>query len=79
MVNMTDLYAILTAIGAIIAALTATWLGGRKSAKTDAKLKEATDYRKTIKRMDDAENTIGDSPDLARRWLHERGQPKRPL
>jgi hypothetical protein len=29
---------------------------------------------KTRERMDDADRIVGDDPDAARRWLHERGK-----
>jgi hypothetical protein len=69
----------LASIAALIAAGLAVWFGGRKSAKTNAKAKDAEAYRKTRKAMDDATETLGDDPNSARRWLHERGKRSGPL
>ena len=59
-------------IGLVVAALTASWLGGRKSAQADAKQEELTDYVETRKRMDDV-GRMSDA-DAARDWLRERGK-----
>jgi hypothetical protein len=64
----------LAAIGVAVAALSAMWFGGRKSAKTDAKAKDAAAYRETRERMDNAENDIADDPATLRDWLRERGK-----
>lgn len=45
----------------------------RRDAEGEAELNKATDYIKTRKRMDDAD-IVGDDPDAARRWLHERSK-----
>lgn len=58
--------------GLVVAALVASWFGGRNSAKTDIKAKELEDYVDTRKKMDDV--VVGDDPAAARRWLRERGQ-----
>lgn len=47
----------------------------RADAKKDA---AAAQYIDTRKRMDEAD-IVGDDPDLARRWLSERGDTKRDL
>lgn len=67
------------------AAILATILGalgiyakGRSDAKAKAKTKDLKAELDTRKRMDDAD-IVGDNPDLARRWLHERGKPERRL
>lgn len=59
-------------IGLVIAALAASWLGGRKSAQADAKQEELTDYVETRKRMDEV-GRMSDA-DAAREWLRERGE-----
>lgn len=70
----------LIGIGGVIAALAATWFGGRMAAKSDAKVKEAESYRDTRKAIDDVDqDSIGDDPASLRDWLRERGQSKRPL
>lgn len=60
------------AFGLIVAALLASWLGGRKSAKADAKAKELEDYADTRKRMDEV-GRMSDA-DAAADWLRERGK-----
>jgi hypothetical protein len=60
------------AVSVLIAALLASWLGGRKSAQTAAKAKELKDYAQTRKRMDAAPD--GDDPAVLRDWLRERGE-----
>ena len=59
-------------IGLVIAALAASWLGGRKSAQADAKVEELTDYVDTRKRMDEV-GRMSDA-DAAREFLRERGK-----
>jgi hypothetical protein len=64
------------AIGVFVTGAAAIWLAGRKSAQSDAEVKELEGYVKTRKRMDAADDGIvGDDPASARRWLHERGKP----
>jgi len=46
---------------------------GKRDAKSDTALHAAERYAKQRKDMDDAENTVGDDPAAARRWLRERG------
>jgi len=58
---------------ALLAAIFGAFRAGRKSATTEGKAKQAEAYQDTRKRMD-AVDDLGDDPDLARRWLHERGQ-----
>lgn len=60
------------AFGLIVAALAASWFGGRKSAQADAKAKELEDYADTRKRMDEV-GRMSDA-DAAADWLHERGK-----
>lgn len=59
-------------LGAIGFGLLAHSLGkreGRQRADTAA----LKDYQKTRKRIDEAD-IVGDDPDAARRWLHERSK-----
>jgi hypothetical protein len=59
-------------IGLVIAALAASWLGGRKSAQADAKQEELEGYVETRQRMDEV-GRMSDA-DAARDWLRERGK-----
>ena len=59
-------------IGLVVAALAASWLGGRKSAQADAKQEELESYVETRKRMDEV-GRMSDA-DAARDWLRERGK-----
>lgn len=62
----------IAAAAAFIATLAATWLGGRKSAKTDAKIKAAKDALATHERINNA--PITGSPDDARAWLADHAR-----
>lgn len=62
----------LAAAGAFIVALLSIWFGGKKAGKNAAKAEELNEYIETRKRMDEAD--LGDDPDMARRFLHERGK-----
>lgn len=57
-----------TALALVIAALLASWFGGKKSAKT----KGLEGYVKTRERMDDV-GRMSDA-DAAAEWLRERGK-----
>ncbi len=59
-------------LGLIVAALAASWFGGRKSAQADAKQEELEGYVETRKRMDEI-SRMSDA-DAARDWLRERGK-----
>jgi len=59
-------------IGLVVAALAASWFGGRKSAQADAKQEELEGYVETRKRMDEI-GRMSDA-DAAREWLRERGK-----
>lgn len=59
-------------IGLVVAALAASWLGGRKSAQADAKQEELENYVETRKRMDEV-GRMSDA-DAAADWLRERGK-----
>ena len=64
--------------GALVAAVGAwlAWFGitMRRSGRQETALEAAERYAKTRKRMDDAEDDVGNDPDAARRWLSERGK-----
>lgn len=57
-------------VGLVIAALAASWLGGRKSAQADAKVEGLEDYVDTRKRMDKI-GRMSDA-DVARDFLADR-------
>jgi dienelactone hydrolase len=59
-------------LGLVVAALAASWFGGRKSAQADAKQEELEGYVETRKRMDEV-GRMSDA-DAARDWLRERGK-----
>ena len=58
--------------GLVIAALAASWLGGRKSAQTDAKQKELEGYVETRSRMDEV-GRMSDA-DAATDFLRDRAK-----
>lgn len=62
----------LTGIVLAVIGLAAIWFGGRKSGKSDAKIKELDGYVETRKKMDDA-GRMSDA-DAAREWLHDRSK-----
>lgn len=64
----------MAAAGLVLAALAASWLGGRNAGKTDAKVDALKGYVKTRKEMDDAEADMGHDPAVLRDWLRERGK-----
>lgn len=66
------MWELLTGIAVFIIAVAASWLGNRKSAKTEAKLEEAENYADTRKRMDDV--VVNPDSDAARSWLLDRGK-----
>lgn len=59
-------------IGFFAIALAASYFGGRKAAKSDAKVEELKDYVETRERMD-AVGRMSDA-DAARDWLRDRGK-----
>jgi type II secretory pathway pseudopilin PulG len=72
---------IMTIIGVIVAAIAALgfsrWTGkrqARREVKRETALEAAERQAATRKRMDEADDTLGNDPDAARRWLRERGQ-----
>ena len=68
---------IITAAGAITA-LAAIWFGGRKSAKTDAKLKQAKAAAKSTKEMDNANQMRGAADDDRIERLRQFERDNRP-
>lgn len=62
----------LTGIVLAVIGLAAIWFGGRKSGKSDAKIKELDGYVETRKKMDDA-GRMSDA-DAAREWLRDRSK-----
>ena len=64
----------LYAAGALLLALLYAFAWGRRSARQETALEAAERYAKDRRRMDDAEAIVGDDPNSARRWLHERSQ-----
>lgn len=60
------------AAGLLIAALAASWFGGRKAQQADNKVEELEEYADTRKKID-AIGRMSDA-DAARDWLRERGQ-----
>jgi hypothetical protein len=68
-----DLWPYIAGLLALIGAALGIYAKGRGDAKAKTALQAAEAYAKTRKEMDDAD-TLGNDPDAARRWLHERGQ-----
>jgi hypothetical protein len=64
-------------VAAILAVL-GIYLAGRQGASQRAKSDALKDYAETRKKADEAD-IIGNDPDLARRWLHERSKRGRDL
>lgn len=61
-------------IGIALLGVVGAYIAGRRQASETAKVQDLKDYAKTRKAMDDAEANFDGDPDLARRWLHERGK-----
>lgn len=57
------------AVGLVVAALLASWFGGRKSARTDTKLEGLEDAVEGYELRNEVDNRIADESD-ARRKLH---------
>lgn len=55
------------AIGLVVAALAASWLGGRKAGKTAAKLEETEDVVDGYVLRNEVENRVAREPDAASR------------
>ena len=62
----------LAALGALLLALLGVYAAGRRDARQRAAQEADEAYRETRERIDEVD--LGNDPDLARRWLHERGQ-----
>jgi hypothetical protein len=62
------------AVGAVVL-LWATWVAGKRSERQDASLRASVAYSDTRKKIDHAEETLGDDPAVLRDWLRERGKP----
>jgi hypothetical protein len=60
----------LAAIGGVVAALAATWLGGRKSAKTAAKIETLTDEVEAHETRDEVDRDAGTGD--AHKRLHKK-------
>jgi hypothetical protein len=64
------------AFGLVIAALAASWFGGRKSGVANTKAKHAAQdakaYRDAIERMHDEDAIMGDDPAILRGQLRDR-------
>jgi hypothetical protein len=58
--------------GLVVAALAASWFGGRKSAQADAKQEELEGYVETRQRMDEI-GRMSDA-DAAKEWLRDRAK-----
>lgn len=58
---------------AAVLAFLAVWGLAKRQARQETALAAAERYAKTRRKIDDAD-TLGNDPDAARRWLHERGQ-----
>jgi hypothetical protein len=69
--------AALRPVAALLAVL-GIYLAGRQGASQRAKSDALRDYAETRKKADEAD-IVGDNPDLARRWLHERSKRGRDL
>lgn len=66
----------LAAAAALVLAFLGVYTKGRKDRRRETALEAAEREAKTRKRMDDAEASMGDDPNVLRDWLHERGQRK---
>lgn len=62
------------ALGAIIAAVFAAWVGGRRSAKTAQKLDAAKDLKNAFETRDEVENRIARERDAHQRLRDDWGQ-----
>jgi hypothetical protein len=67
----------LAALAGVLLALMGVYAAGRRDARQRAAQEADEAYRKTRERIDEVD--LGSDPDLARRWLHKRGQSGRDL
>jgi len=68
------LYAAGALLLAVIIGIAGAYRKGRRDQRQETALEAAERYAKQLRKMDDAQDVVGDDPDLARRWLHERSQ-----
>lgn len=63
-------------IAAVVAALGgwAAYLRGKSVARNEARAAADADYRDTTKRINDAQDSLGDDPDVLRDFLRQRGK-----
>ena len=64
----------LAAVSGLVLAFLGVYAKGRKDKRRETALEAAERVAKTRKRMDDAEASMGDDPDVLRDWLRERGK-----
>jgi hypothetical protein len=62
----------LAALGALLLGALGVYAAGRMDGRQRADRREDEAYRETRERIDEVD--LGNDPDAARRWLHERGQ-----
>ena len=63
----------LGAAAAVLLGLLGAWVAGKREARQEARSEALRGYVDTRKRMDEADS-LGDDPELARRWLSERAK-----
>jgi Flp pilus assembly protein TadB len=71
---MIDIYAILAAIGATIAAIGAAWFGGRRSAKTAQKLDALEDKADALETRNEVDNRVARERDARDKLRTDWGQ-----
>lgn len=71
---MIDIYAILAAIGATIAAIGAAWFGGRRSAKTAQKLDALEDKADALETRNEIDNRVARERDARDKLRTDWGQ-----
>lgn len=62
----------LAALAGVLLAALGVYAAGRRDGRQRAAQREDEAYRETRERIDEVH--LGNDPDAARRWLHERGQ-----
>ena len=67
----------IAAAAVVVSALTAIWLGGRKSGQTDADMEDMHRYAETRKKIDE-HGRMADA-DAALSWLRDRGKSESDL
>ena len=66
----------LVVLAVVLGGILGLWSKGKRDQRRETALEAAEREAKTRKRMDDAEASTGDDPNLLRDWLHKRGQRK---